>query len=111
MDHLHLTDEDLDVIYREHGHVAWAEAWQARGDARRAAARAEAAARAALAETAIVEPAPAPAPACVGLMGSNGIDRPSQDPDEIECVGAVVVDADSVVRLLTAADSWPQYEF
>ncbi|WP_186261460.1 hypothetical protein [Burkholderia gladioli] len=105
MDHLILTDDDLEAIYRDRGHVAWAEAWQARGDARRAAARAEAAARGALAETVIV------APAYGGLMGSNGIDRPSEEPDEIESEDDVAVDADSVARLIAGVDSWPQYDF
>ncbi|VWC78514.1 hypothetical protein BLA17378_03747 [Burkholderia aenigmatica] len=46
MDYLNLTDAELETIYREQGHVAWVDAWQARGDARRAAARAEAEAKA-----------------------------------------------------------------
>ncbi|PRH29628.1 hypothetical protein C6V07_30995 [Burkholderia gladioli] len=49
--------------------------------------------------------------ACVGLMGSNGIDRPSEEPDEIESEDDVAADADSVARLIAGADSWPQYDF
>ncbi|HGO6075302.1 TPA: hypothetical protein ACK3Q6_004494 [Burkholderia cepacia] len=56
--------------------------------------------------------APRPvAKACVGLMGSNGIDRPSEEPTAIEIGDDVACDSGAGERIVRESAFWPQYEF